>query len=121
MMVENTRVDALYMSALQEHANKSEAGPGAELPVGQIDLVYAQAPVALGTALAVAALMSLGLWGVADHALLLLWFGLQVLQTVVRTFLVINYRRAGNDLRQNPRWARLYLAGALFSGIIWEY
>ena len=119
MMVENTRVDALDMSALQEHANKSEAGPGAEIPVGQIDLVYAQAPVALGTALAVAALMSLGLWGVADHTLLLLWFGLQVLQTVVRTFLVINYRRAGNDVRQNPRWARLYLAGALFSGIIW--
>ena len=98
---------------------QSEARSGADIPVGQIDLVYTQAPVALGTALAVAALMSLGLWGVADHTLLLQWFGLQVLQTVVRTFLVINYRRAGNDVRQNPRWARLYLAGALFSGIIW--
>jgi len=107
------------MSALHEHAHKPDAGAGADIPVEQIDLVYTQAPVALGTALAVAVLMSLGLWGVADHTLLLLWFSLQVLQTVVRTFLVINYRRAGNDVRQNPRWVRLYLAGALFSGIIW--
>jgi hypothetical protein len=75
--------------------------------------------VALGTALAVAALISLGLWGVADHAQLLMWFNLQLLQTTVRSFLVINYRRAGNDIRQNSRWAYLYLAGALFSGIIW--
>jgi diguanylate cyclase (GGDEF)-like protein/PAS domain S-box-containing protein len=119
MMVENTRLDTLHMSALQEHAHKLEAGSGADIPVEQIDLVYTQAPVALGTALAVAALMSLGLWGVADHTQLLLWFSLQVLQTVVRAFLVIYYRRAGNDLRQNPRWARLYLAGALISGIIW--
>ncbi|MGA9290830.1 MAG: PAS domain S-box protein, partial [Anaerobacillus sp.] len=119
MMAENTRVDALDMSALQDDAHNAEAGSVAEISVEQINLVYTQAPVALGSALAVAALMSLGLWGVADHTLLLLWFSLQVLQTVLRTFLVINYRRAGNEVRQNPRWARLYLAGSLFSGIIW--
>jgi diguanylate cyclase (GGDEF)-like protein/PAS domain S-box-containing protein len=119
MMAENTCTDTLDMSVLQKNVQQSEARSEADIPVGQIDLVYTQAPVALGTALAVAALMSLGLWDVADHTLLLLWFSLQVLQTTVRTLLVIYYRRAGNDVRRNPRWARLYLAGALFSGIIW--
>jgi diguanylate cyclase (GGDEF)-like protein/PAS domain S-box-containing protein len=119
MTAENTCADTLNRSALQEDAQISEACSGADIPAAQIELVYTQAPVALGTALAVAALISLGLWGVADHAQLLLWFSLQLLQTTVRSFLVINYRRAGNDVRQNPRWTYLYLAGALFSGIIW--
>ncbi len=119
MMVENTRKDTLDLSLLQENVPLSEAGSRADIPVAQIDLVYIQAPVALGTALVVAALVSLGLWNVADHVQLLLWFSLQALQTIVRTFLVINYRRTGNDVRQNSLWAHLYLAGALVSGIIW--
>jgi diguanylate cyclase (GGDEF)-like protein/PAS domain S-box-containing protein len=119
MMVENNRTDTLDLPLLQENVPLSEAGSRADIPVAQIDLVYTQAPVVLGTALVVAALVSLGLWNVADHVQLLLWFSLQALQTMVRTFLVINYRRAGNDVRQNPLWAHLYLAGALVSGIIW--
>jgi diguanylate cyclase (GGDEF)-like protein/PAS domain S-box-containing protein len=119
MMVDNTRTDTLDLSVLQENVQRSEARTGVDIPVAQIDLVYTQAPVALATALAAAALISLGLWGVADHTQLLLWFSLQLLQTTVRTFLVINYRRAGNDVRRKPRWAHLYLIGALFSGVIW--
>jgi len=119
MMVENTRTDTMDISVLEENVQQSEARSGADIPVAQIDLVYTQAPVALGTALVAAALISLGLWDVADHTQLLLWFSLQLLQTTVRTFLVIYYRRAGNDVRQNPRWAHLYLTGVLFSGVIW--
>jgi diguanylate cyclase (GGDEF)-like protein/PAS domain S-box-containing protein len=121
MMAENTRTDTLDISVLQENAQRSEADPvaGAGIPVAQIDLVYTQAPVALGTALVAAALISFGLWGVADHTRLLLWFSLQLLQTTLRVFLVIYYRRAENDVRRNPRWAHLYLTGALISGIIW--
>jgi hypothetical protein len=81
MTAENTRADTLNISALQEDAQLSEAGSGTGISAAQIDLVYTQAPVALGSALAVAALMSLGLWGVADHDQLLLWVSLQLLQT----------------------------------------
>jgi diguanylate cyclase (GGDEF)-like protein/PAS domain S-box-containing protein len=119
MTAENTRADTLYLAAPQENAQMPEACSRANIPVAQIELVYTQAPVALGTALAVAALITLGLWSVADHAHLLLWFSLQLLQTTVRTLLVINYRRAENDVRQKPHWGYLYLTGALFSGIIW--
>jgi diguanylate cyclase (GGDEF)-like protein/PAS domain S-box-containing protein len=119
MTAENTRADTLDLSAPQEDARMSETCSAGNIPAAQIELVYTQAPVALGTALAVAGLVSLGLWGVADHNQLLLWFSLQLLQTAVRSLLVINYRHAGNDVRQNPRWSYLYLAGALFSGIIW--
>jgi diguanylate cyclase (GGDEF)-like protein/PAS domain S-box-containing protein len=119
MTAENARADTLDLSALQENARLSEACSMGNIPEAQTELIYTQAPVALGTALAVAALISLGLWGVADHSQLLLWFVLQFLQTAVRTLLIIGYRHAGNDARQNSRWAYLYLAGALVSGIIW--
>jgi diguanylate cyclase (GGDEF)-like protein/PAS domain S-box-containing protein len=119
MLGENTRADALNVSVLPAGARQSGVRSGTEISTAQIDLVYTQAPVALGSALAVAALMCMGLWRVADHAQLVLWFSLQLLQTTLRIFLVINFRRAGIADRLNPRWANLYLAGALFSGVIW--
>ena len=119
MMVENTRMGGPDESVFPDSARISEPGSGTNISAAQIDLVYTQAPVALASALAVAALMCLGLWGVADHGQLLLWFSLQLLQTTLRAFLVIRYRRAENEIRQHPRWSYLYLGGALFSGIIW--
>jgi diguanylate cyclase (GGDEF)-like protein/PAS domain S-box-containing protein len=85
----------------------------------QTALVYAQAPVALGTALAVAVLMAIGLWGVVDHGLLMLWLGLQFLQTMFRAGVVWFYRRAGDAGHGDSRWARLYFVGTLVSGVVW--
>jgi diguanylate cyclase (GGDEF)-like protein/PAS domain S-box-containing protein len=119
MTAENTQADALVMSALPENVLTSKVCLGTDILAEQVELVYTQAPVALGTGLVVAALISLGLWGIAEHAQLLLWFCLQLLQTTIRVFLVIHYRRSGYKLRKNPRWAYLYGAGALFSGAVW--
>jgi len=119
MTSENIQAEALVIPSLPENVLTSEACSGADIPAEQLELVYTQAPIALGTGLAVAALISLGLWGIAEHAQLLLWFCLQLLQTTVRFFLVIYYRRSENKLRKNPRWAHLYVAGALFSGVVW--
>jgi diguanylate cyclase (GGDEF)-like protein/PAS domain S-box-containing protein len=118
MAAENTRTDTLDISGLGENRGVSEASTSVNIPE-HVELVYTQAPVALGSALGIAALISMGLWGVADHDQLLLWFSLQLMQTTIRTILVLSYRRAGREVRHSARWGYLYLVGALFSGMIW--
>ena len=97
-----------------------EAAPSvADLHAEQTALVYTQAPVALGTALVVAFLMAVGLWGVVDQGLLMLWLGLHIVQTMTRAVVVWFYRRSTDSARRHPRWAQLYFAGTLVSGVIW--
>jgi diguanylate cyclase (GGDEF)-like protein/PAS domain S-box-containing protein len=86
----------------------------------QVELIYTQAPVALGTALVVALLVTAGLWNVTAHLPLIVWLGIQCVQTFLRTVLILFYRYTSPASRRaNPRWAQWYLAGALVSGIIW--
>jgi diguanylate cyclase (GGDEF)-like protein/PAS domain S-box-containing protein len=92
---------------------------GMDIQSEQTDLLYTQAPVALMAAMAVALLITVSLWGVTDHQLLLVWFGAQMLQTLVRSVLVVNYRRASVRGKQDPRWVGLYISGTLVSGIVW--
>ena len=100
------------------------AAPGAgvseaEILGQQIELVYSQATVALLVALVVSLLLTLGLWSVADPGMLVLWFGAQVAQTILRLFLVYRYHRASREQRMQPRWAWWFLAGNLVSGTVW--
>jgi len=86
----------------------------------QVELIYTQAPVALGSALVVALLVTAGLWNVAAHLPLLVWLGIQCAQTALRTVLILLYRRTDPARRRsNPHWAHWYLAGTLVSGTIW--
>ncbi|UCC56688.1 MAG: EAL domain-containing protein [Gammaproteobacteria bacterium] len=86
----------------------------------QTELVFTQAPVALLAALAVAVLVTAGLWHVTAHQPLLVWLGIQFAQTALRALLVLLYRRASPVSRSvNPRWAQWYLAGVLVSGVTW--
>ena len=90
-----------------------------EFHAEQTALVYTQAPIALVTALVVAALLAAGLWGVVDHGMLMLWLGLQVMQTLFRAVLVNRYNRCDAAGRRDRRWARLYILGTLVSGAVW--
>jgi diguanylate cyclase (GGDEF)-like protein/PAS domain S-box-containing protein len=85
----------------------------------QVEFVYTQATVALVTAFVLAALVSLGLWSVADHLQLLVWMGAQFVQTAARLTLIYQYRHASEERRKSVRWAVLFLSGALFSGVVW--
>jgi diguanylate cyclase (GGDEF)-like protein/PAS domain S-box-containing protein len=82
-------------------------------------LLYTQAPVALLTALAVAFLIAIGLWGVVDQGMLMLWVGLQSVQTLFRVGVVWFYRSASDTERRDPRWVHLYFTGTLISGVVW--
>jgi len=90
-----------------------------ELDSQQVELVYTQAPAAVGAAWVIAVLLTLGLWSQVGHALLLTWLGAQTVQTVVRLWLVYQYRCASPEKRKHARWSILFLAGALVSGIVW--
>jgi diguanylate cyclase (GGDEF)-like protein/PAS domain S-box-containing protein len=90
-----------------------------DLRAQQVELIYAQAPAALGAALAIAMLISFGLWGVVEHVYLLLWSGAQLIQTVLRLGLVYLYRQAPAERRQQAHWSQLYVAGAFAAGIVW--
>ena len=90
-----------------------------ELENQQIELVYTQATAALVTAFILAVLVSLGLWGVADHLQLLLWMGAQSVQTAARLTLVYRYRHAPEEQRKSALWGVLFLSGTLFSGVVW--
>ena len=100
----------------------ADAGvPAQETPVRrqQVEIVYTQAPAALGAALIVALLLTGSLWNVADQSFLLAWLGVQLLLTAVRIWQVYRYRQADAEARNDPRWEQSFLFGTLFSGIAW--
>lgn len=90
-----------------------------EIEGQQLELIYTQAPVAIGVAFLLALLMVGSLWPVAGHAQLGWWLGAQLLQSVARIALVYRYRRATPEDRQRSRWILLFFVGAFASGIIW--
>jgi len=90
-----------------------------EIEGQQLELIYTQAPVAIGVAFVLALLVAGSLWPVADHSYLLWWLGAQVVQTVVRMGLVYSYQQASQLNRQRSRWILLFFIGTFFSGIIW--
>jgi diguanylate cyclase (GGDEF)-like protein/PAS domain S-box-containing protein len=107
------------MIARRRATTSGETAAVPEFHAEQTALVYTQAPVALLTALVVAALLAAGLWGVVDHGMLMLWLGLQVIQTIFRAELVRRYKRCDDAGRRDRRWARRYLLGTLVSGVVW--
>jgi len=107
-----------------ETAQEMCASPGGiaacpDITAQQVEIVYSQANLALVVALAVALLLTLGLWNVVDHGLLALWFGAQLVQTSLRLMLVFRYQQATTGQRAQARWARWFLAGNLVSGTVW--
>jgi diguanylate cyclase (GGDEF)-like protein/PAS domain S-box-containing protein len=113
---------ALVQDEMVARGRTTATGEAAAVPdfhAEQTALVYTQAPVALLTALVVAALLAAGLWGVVDHGMLMLWLGLQAIQTIFRAVLVHRYNSCDDAGRSDRRWARLYLLGTLVSGAVW--
>lgn len=121
-----SHIDAAGMAEADRDNNEAgEAalltnGAGMDIRSEQIELIYTQAPVALGTALAIAVLMTVGLWPVADQVMLSLWLGMQFLQTLLRGMLIIYYRRdPARERTVNAGWVHWYLAGTLVAGLTW--
>ena len=120
-MAETHRQPSIYEAPAFEEQPGPQGEPAeSAIRAEQVELIYTQAPVALGTALVVALLVTAGLWNVTAHLPLIVWLGIQCVQTVLRAVLILVYRYTSPASRRaNPRWALWYLAGTLVSGIIW--
>jgi diguanylate cyclase (GGDEF)-like protein/PAS domain S-box-containing protein len=110
---------ALDTTTLDQDVIPRLVSSGMDIQSEQTELLYTQAPVALLAAMAVAVLLTVSLWGMADQQMLLLWFGAQVLQTLVRSVLIVYYRHTSVTKRRATHWAGLYLSGTLVSGVVW--
>jgi diguanylate cyclase (GGDEF)-like protein/PAS domain S-box-containing protein len=119
MSVSKTTVESHGASGLETHVAPGVGISEAEIHGQQIEIVYTQAPVALLVALGVSLLMAFGLWNVVDTGLLALWLGAQLVQTILRLFLVYRYHHAPVEQRAHSRWAWWFLAGNLVSGTVW--
>ncbi|MFW2438396.1 MAG: diguanylate cyclase domain-containing protein, partial [Arenicellales bacterium] len=92
---------------------------GHDLEKQQVELVYTQSTAALLTAFILAAFVTFGLWGVADHGQLLFWLGAQFTLTAARFTLIYQYKHAREEQLASFRWTALFFSGALLSGILW--
>jgi len=59
------------------------------------------------------------LWGEVPHGALLLWLGLLLGGCAFRIGTALRFRRTSAERREEPRWRRLFIAGAAISGTIW--
>jgi PAS domain S-box-containing protein len=93
--------------------------PQPDIQQQRVELVFEQAPAALGAGFIVALVLTASLWGVADQSLLLSWFGAQLLLTAMRFLHVYRYRKTCQEARKDPRWEKFFFIGTLMSGITW--
>ena len=100
--------------------SEAVAVAGVALPAPQpniqqtrVELVFTQAPAAIGAAFIVALVLAASLWGVADQSLLLPWIGAQLLLTGVRLLHVYRYRKADRETRKNPQWEKFFFIVSL--------
>lgn len=85
----------------------------------QVNLLYANAPLSQGVALANSSLVALVQWPVIEHRVVPVWLGAMVLATLARLGLVFAFKRARPNMDEMPRWGNMFIAGAALSGLIW--
>lgn len=93
----------------------------AQLHDAQLALVYEQAGSALIAGGAGLLFVGYVFYGVAARELLAAWLGAGVLVYLLRSILVVTYRRASRDRQRAAagRWGLRYIVGALASGVLW--
>ncbi|HYE00262.1 MAG TPA: histidine kinase dimerization/phospho-acceptor domain-containing protein, partial [Alphaproteobacteria bacterium] len=85
----------------------------------RIRLVYRNSATPLGANVVVGLMTGWVLWDVAPHGLVLGWTGLVVGVALLRTALVLRYRRRRPPPEALPAWGRAFTVGAFGSGLLW--
>ena len=85
----------------------------------QVKLLFAALPMGMLAGLVNAAILVFVIWGVIDGSVLIAWYAILSLVTLVRFGLVYAYRRARPSPGQAAYWARLFTLGTAFSGVVW--
>lgn len=87
--------------------------------IEQIDTLYRQAPANFLVTLGAAGVACIVLLGRVDPNLLWGWFGAVVALTAGRFQLLFRYRNSHHEREDIAKWAYLYIASSVLSGLIW--
>jgi len=90
-----------------------------QLYAGQVELLYAQAPVGLIATLVNSIILTFVLWEVVSQEVLMIWLTCLLLVTSARYVLVYIYRHRSAESLEPGRWGNWFTIGTASSGIIW--
>jgi two-component system cell cycle sensor histidine kinase/response regulator CckA len=85
----------------------------------QIGQLYSLEHVALIATLICSLMLVLFHWRVMSRWILLTWFSALAFITLVRSVVLLVYRRSAGAYNQPRKWGRVFIVGAVFSGIGW--
>jgi signal transduction histidine kinase len=85
----------------------------------QVRLLYAQAPLGFIPSLLIAPLLTLILWEVIAHPVLLIWLALLEITLLIRIALTIAFHRCPQVDDDPARWATRYMVACAASGLCW--
>ena len=102
---------------MAEEAQKSQAG-GATIQEEQLQLLFAQAPMAIILSPVAAVVLSIAIWEVVDRRLAVIWIGIIVFVALLRGGLYMLYTTRPNTMVLS-RWDHLFTAGLLTAGLTW--
>ncbi|NIW86858.1 MAG: EAL domain-containing protein [Gammaproteobacteria bacterium] len=98
----------------------AEAAPAAaRIGAEQVSLLYQQAPLGLTVNLFIGVLAVWLLWTEIPHALLLTWFTVIVVVTLLRGGLVCRYRQVRPAPEEAVQWRICFVVGVAMSGFGW--
>ena len=85
----------------------------------QVRLLYAQAPLGAIASLLIAPMLTLILWEVISHPVLLIWLTLLEVTLLIRLTLTVAFRRCPHADDDPARWATCYISACAASGVCW--
>ena len=90
-----------------------------QLHVEKIQLLFKQSFPAVFVSFSVSVLLTVVLWPVQDHGLLLAWLAILTLSSLVRLGLFVAYRRRAPSQEALLAWEKPYIATLMLSSAIW--
>ena len=85
----------------------------------QVKILYAHGLLAMLWTILFAGLLTIFLWSVIPHNVLILWFSCCLLVMFLRYLLAFAYNRASAESAQSRPWGDWYAIGQALNGIVW--
>ena len=85
----------------------------------QVRLLYAQAPLGSIASLLIAPMLTLILWDVISHPVLLIWLTLLEATLLIRLMLTVAFQRCPHADDDPARWVTRYMSACAASGVCW--
>jgi two-component system cell cycle sensor histidine kinase/response regulator CckA len=85
----------------------------------QVNQLYERGPVGIIATLVNSAILSSIQWRVISHSVILSWFSVLFLITLIRAIYIYKYRRASSMSIRSRTWGTWFIIGIGISGIVW--